>query len=327
MSLQGTFDTLPVTELLGLLSTAGKSGALRLEAGGHEAEVFLSGGRCCAIEADDASSAVAGGDGLNARLVDVGFSLGRIPAGSFRFSDGAPPAHDADATAPIEPAIVEIQALLDQWHDIEATIPSLDVRVRLAPVLGAEEIVLRAPEWSILVDLEAMPTVRDLVRRRPEPLIEVCRILKELVERGAAEVGSDLGPPQPRLARRTRDSAGATVTNVLEPEAPYAPPAEPTALAASRSGDGGETNAATDAAEHALADVAAAVGENRPDGGAVAAGLAARGARSRRTVPDVFAADEPQTTATDAPGEADESGESAPDRGALLRLFSALKEN
>src|SRR5690348_15930718 len=92
VSLQGTFDTLPLTEVLGLLSTAGKSGALRLEAGGHEAHVFLSGGRCCAVEADDASGPVASPEALSARLVDVGFSLGRIASGSFRFSDGEAPA-------------------------------------------------------------------------------------------------------------------------------------------------------------------------------------------------------------------------------------------
>ena len=58
MSLQGTFDTLPVTELFGLLATATKTGALRLEAGDHEASIFLTGGRCCAVESDDAAGSV-----------------------------------------------------------------------------------------------------------------------------------------------------------------------------------------------------------------------------------------------------------------------------
>ena len=128
MSLQGTFDTLSVTELFGLLATAGKTGALRLEAGEHDAgpfkaSVFVTGGLCCAVESDDAHGPAGSEPELASRLVDVGFSLARCHSGSFRFNDAESPPFDVVATTRLEPAVAEIAALLEQWREIEAQDP------------------------------------------------------------------------------------------------------------------------------------------------------------------------------------------------------------
>src|SRR5207244_3342128 len=48
--LQGTFETLALPELLGMLAGARKSGALRLEAGPVSAVVYLQDGHCRAVE-------------------------------------------------------------------------------------------------------------------------------------------------------------------------------------------------------------------------------------------------------------------------------------
>jgi Domain of unknown function (DUF4388) len=317
VSLQGTFDTLPVTELFGLLASAAKTGALRLEAGDHEASVFLTGGLCCAVESDASAPSAASDTELAARLVDVGFAFARLAAGSFRFSDSELAEYDTGVTTPLEPAVLEIRSLLDQWREIEATIPSLDVRVRLAPVLRDDEVVVTAREWSLLVALEGMPTVRELVARRQQPMMDVCRDLKGLVDRGAVEIGAEV-PVVP-----------ATVS-LLEPSEPYAP----------------------DADDFVTAEAVAAAAA---DADAVAAGIVSRMARPRLSTPDVFAgADEvpadavpsvgidvtrgvtvsadavtsgSQVSAADGGEAATEAEEAAPDRGALLRLFSALKES
>jgi hypothetical protein len=345
VSLQGTFDTLPVTELFGLLASAAKTGALRLEAGDHEASVFLTGGLCCAVESGAAAPSAASDTELAARLVDVGFAFARLATGSFRFSDSELAGYDTGVTTPLEPAVVEIRSLLDQWREIEATIPSLDVRVRLARVLRDDEVVVTAQEWSLLVALEGMPTVRELVARRQQPMMDVCRDLKGLVDRGAVEIGAEV-PVPPHVAEtavaavpevagvaagRTtgahRDPADATV-RLLEPSEPYAPGAD---------------------------DFVTAAAEAAADADAVAAGIVSRMARTRLTTPDVFASgdDVPddaipsagsdtaggvtvnadavtsgsQVSAADSGGAATEAEEAAPDRGALLRLFSALKES
>lgn len=340
MSLQGTFDTLSVTELFGLLSTAGKTGALRLEAGEDgagpvKASVFVIGGLCCAVESDDVGGPAGSEPELASRLVDVGFSLARSHSGSFRFSDAESPPFDVVATTRLEPAVAEITALLEQWREIEDTIPSLDARVRLAPVLRADEIVLTASEWGLLVGLVGTPSIRELIARAGLPMIEVCRTVADLVDRGAIEVGGTIDSgksgevPEVRIepGRRGREAATPGPLHALEATEPYAP----------------VSDAVTNAVD-AIAAVEAADAIAAAEADAVAAGLVSRMTKNRRAIPDVFAsgsdeeaADSDEATGPAAPvpevlpaSPATEAGSASDDaqqdRGALLRLFSALKE-
>jgi hypothetical protein len=320
VSLQGTFDTLSVTELFGLLSTANKTGALRLEAGEPDAgtlkaTVFVAGGLCCAVESDDVSRRPESEAELAGQLVDVGFSVARQPSGSFRFKDAEEPPFPSTVSAALEPAVLEITSLLDQWREIEGTIPSLDARVRLAPVLRGEQIVVSAEEWKLLIALTEMPTVREVVAEQHSTMMTVCRALKDLVDRGAVEVGVDLArripPASAPLVRPVLVSSAGTQTD------------EPT-------GDTGVF------AEAAAADLVAAAEAEE-----AAADLVGRMARTRPATPDAFAEPDEspteravmvtedeemaQVAAREFAGQSND-GEAAPDRGALLRLFSALKE-
>jgi hypothetical protein len=343
VSLQGTFDTLPVTELFGLLATAAKTGALRLEAGDHEASVFLTGGRCCGVESDELGVSVASEGDLATRLVDVGFTFARSATGSFRFSDSEQAGYDTEMTTPLELAVIEIRSMVDQWREIEVTIPSLDVRVRLAPVLREPEVVVTAQEWNLLVALDGTPTVRELVARRGQPMLDVCRDLKGLVDRGALELGVDLALPDvsagaatpadssavaPEHAYRDPEPVGISLLDASEPYAPVAVRAEPVASAQGM-------------AVAAEVDAVAAEAET------VAADIVDRMARTRQPLPDVFAtvaevSGHGAVDAVDAAVDPAMSGrredvtergattteaEAAPDRGALLRLFSALKDS
>jgi hypothetical protein len=162
-------------------------------------------------------------------------------------------------------------------------------------------------------------------------MMEVCHDLKGLVDRGAVEIGAAVREPlkvadviEIRTAPEVRtsavhhDLADATVS-LLEPSEPYAP----------ESDDFVTAEAAAEAAANA---------------DAVAAGIVSRMARARLSTPDVFASgdeapgDIASGSVADGPAEVvvttADSGESAtgpeeaaPDRGALLRLFSALKES
>jgi hypothetical protein len=106
-------------------------------------------------------------------------------------------------------------------------------------------------------------------------------------------------------------------------EPPYAPVSD------------GATTAAVTHAVDAIAEAEAADARATAEADAVAAGLVSRMTSARRSVPDPFPAEEPADRA-----EADETAlpkaaaavrasedEVPQDRGALLRLFSALKES
>ena len=302
MSLQGTFDTLSVTELFGLLSTAGKTGALRLEAGPHEASLLVRSGRCCAVDDGGTAVSVATEGELGARLVDVGFTLARQSEGSFRFSDTD--VAEPGLSVAFEPAVAEITAMLDAWKDVEATIPSLDVRLRLAAALPDEQIVIRAAEWTLLTGVQAGPTVRELVASVGEPLLDVCRAVKDLVDRGAIEVGPEAPAAEPMVVAST--------------EAVAAPPPEPAprveAVAPPVAGEHRRPAPADRSALHeATARLLDPIEPYAPE-----ADEPEPEPEPERELPR-----EPVAVAADRPGGGEEP---SADRGALLRLFSALKE-
>jgi len=88
--LQGTFETLSLPEVLGLLGSARKSGALWLEAGPMSGVVHVEDGHCCAAETLEERSPVDNANALLDRLVDVCFGVLRAESGSFRFGADEP---------------------------------------------------------------------------------------------------------------------------------------------------------------------------------------------------------------------------------------------
>ena len=88
--LQGTFETLSLPEVLGLLASARKSGALWLEAGPIAGVVHLDDGHCHAAVAGELRVPVETGPSSSIRLVDVCFAIMCQESGSFRFAADDP---------------------------------------------------------------------------------------------------------------------------------------------------------------------------------------------------------------------------------------------
>ena len=111
--LQGTFDTLSLTEVLGLLAQSQKTGALWLHTDSVEGRIYLAGGRCCAAETSELTEPVGSERDLRSRLVDVCFSLARQPGGAFRFAVGEEPTWRVDETISIDDAVSKLDRLLE----------------------------------------------------------------------------------------------------------------------------------------------------------------------------------------------------------------------
>ena len=238
--LQGTFETLALPELLGLLASARKTGALRLEAGPISGVVHLDDGHCRAVETADHLGRVSDGAELLARLVDVCFAVTRQESGAFRFASDEPAPWLSDEPVELSDALVEVDRLLKQWREILRVIPSLDCRPRLLEVLEVDEIVLDRERWALLVAIDGRRTVRELVQRAARPVIDVCHTLLELIEAGAigvvdpdpvpagpapAAVATPPRPPAPRRPGRPCSRPCST------PPAPAAPRRHPAAAA------------------------------------------------------------------------------------------------
>jgi uncharacterized protein DUF4388 len=208
--LEGTFETLGVSELLGLLARSRKTGALRLDAGHTSAIVYVHDGRCCAATSSDTPDPIDDAPSLRARLVDVCFSVARTEQGSFRFSVEEPP-WQCQERVDLELANDELARLLDEWRGIQAVIPSLECRLRLTEELGTDELNLDRNRWRLLTSIDGRHNVRDLVRKTNSSVLDVCHALVELVEAGACEVGP--APPTTAVPRSTGGKAGRAVVN------------------------------------------------------------------------------------------------------------------
>lgn len=231
--LQGTFETLTLTEVLGLLARSNKSGALLLEAGPATGVVHVDAGRCFAAESSEQRGPVESAPALLARLVDVCFAVSRQEGGSFRFASGEKPEWSSEPVD-LDVAIEELEHLLDEWREIQEVVPSLDCRVRLSEELTVDQLPVDRQRWKLLVAIDGRRTVRDLVQRTGRPVLDTCHELVALVEAGA--VGVVEPPATARAATRRREAASATGEStaaaassskaLLQQEEPYGPGVE-----------------------------------------------------------------------------------------------------
>jgi Domain of unknown function (DUF4388) len=221
--LQGTLETLSLSELLSLLAQSRKTGALWLDAANSSAVLYITDGRCCAAESSDAGDPLGDAHALLARVVDVCFAVARADDGSFRFGAEEPPWACAE-TIDLEVAIDDVARLVDEWREIQAVIPSLECRIRLTDDLGVEVLTVDRERWQLLVALDGRRNVRDLVRKTNRPVLEVCHAILALVDAGAVSVGPP--PVVAAPAARTNGTHHRAVDSSVEPEAPYGPGVE-----------------------------------------------------------------------------------------------------
>jgi Domain of unknown function (DUF4388) len=227
--LQGTFDTLSFFEVNRLLAASHKTGALRMDAG-VLATWWFEDGVCYAAEGGDQIQPTADDRELLARMVDIGFVVARHAGGTFRFlvDDRAP--WESNSRLSVDAVLVEIDALLDQWREIETVIPSLECRPVLCDELSSDSLTVDAETWRLVVQIDRRRTVRDLAQRTSRSVFELCRGLIELVELGAVAITPEVvvAPPPPNNRRTATASAASNASAHAQvlPEQPYGPGVE-----------------------------------------------------------------------------------------------------
>jgi len=217
--LQGTFETLSLPEVLGLLASARKTGALALESGSLSGVLHIEDGHCRAVETGERRGPVDHAPELLERLVEVCFGVVRLERGTFRFAADEPAPWRCPEPVELSDAMIEVERLLKQWREVVRVIPSLDCRPRLLDALVVEELVLDRSQWSLLVALDGRRTVRAVVERVARPVLEVCHSLLELVDAGAVAI---LDPDVPRV-----EPAPVPVTDPAPEPAPIPAPEPP----------------------------------------------------------------------------------------------------
>jgi hypothetical protein len=351
VGLQGTLDTFSLAEILGLLEQARQTGALGVAGPDGHGTLYVTAGRFCAGEAADYAGPVETREELEVRLIDVCFHLFRFSTGSFEFVPNRTPSWPADRGADIAPIVGRVERILRDWHETEIYIPSFDVQFELNDDNDDETVTLNRSSLKVLALLEGGKSVRAIARELRCSVIEVAPTVRDLVEQGTiraagstaskarlsekaededaeeAEVEeTDQEPEPPKKASGRREKRSAK----REERASELPPdpedeedsvvLSSTAIHAVEEPDGSETNGSQGVVT-SVPDPSADLDRDSIE--RERAQLAARaGLRDPGPVPDEAPQDAPEA----GPSEDEDKSSVTTDRGALLRLFSGLRD-
>lgn len=308
MGLQGTLDTFSLAEILGLIERARHTGALVVQGPDGHGTLYSSAGRFNAGEAADYSGPVDDRHALDVRLIDVCFHLMRFESGSFEFTRDVAPPWTAERATDISPIVETVEHIVRAWPAVEAVLPNFDVRPQLAEELPEESLTLSRTAFKIFALIDGERTVRQLAREAGHSVVEVGPVLKDLIEHGAVTIDARRPAPPPasdlilpagavHVAREAESDVGGEsiemVTSVPDPSAQLG-------------GEALDRERAALAAKAGLAD-AGPVPDHQAE--------AEDDAENDRATPTVVPVDEDLS-----------SSEITSDRGALLRLFSGLRD-
>jgi hypothetical protein len=200
VALQGTLETFSVPEVLRLLAGTNKTGLLALEGDRGVGNVWLTDGRISTAQSEHEQ-----GDRIEAVL----FDLLRFSTGSFVFEPGARPDEDGVHEADVEEVLTEAERLLVEWREIEAVVPSLDVRVHLVDELSGESVTVTADQWRSLALIGSGITARRIGARLDLGEFDACSLVRDLVDAGLVDVTEDLTDD---VAEEEPAAAAATVS-------------------------------------------------------------------------------------------------------------------
>jgi len=178
VSLQGMLETIPLPDVLSLLSTTRKSGELRVSGSRGDGRIWLRDG---AVVATDVPRA--------ATPVDAVFELLRLTSGNFAFESGST-APEPGEPVPVDVLVAEAQERLGEWRAIEAVVPSMGCTVALAAELGSDSVTLSRKQWSHLVAVATAGDVDGVARRLSVGEYDACRAVKGLADAGLIAVGA-----------------------------------------------------------------------------------------------------------------------------------------
>lgn len=180
MSLQGSIETFAVADVLRLLAATSKTGRLQVQGPTRSGTVWVRHAQILGAESVSSPFAV--------EPADVVFQLLRFERGSFRFELDELPA-DEVAPSDIEVVLAEAEAMLGEWRDLEARIPSAQSWVTLQPQLRADAVTLDPDEWSAVVMISVGCSVADLGTALRLGELHTARVVARLLDLGLVDVG------------------------------------------------------------------------------------------------------------------------------------------
>jgi hypothetical protein len=179
VALQGTIDTFELTEVVRLLAAGGKTGVLRLEGSRGSGRVWVDEGKVTTITVDHAPRAES--------LSEAMFELLRFEDGHFTFASDEL-ANPAGEPTELDGILVDAEAQLAEWREIEVVVPTTRAKVTLRRELTRADVVLDKQRWRLIAAISGGVTVATLGDVMDLGELPVSRAVKDLIELGVIDL-------------------------------------------------------------------------------------------------------------------------------------------
>jgi hypothetical protein len=193
MSLEGSFETVALPEVLSLLAMTAKTGALEVNGDRAQGRLWFDDGQLSGFEVGNAASAV-----------DALFDLVRVSSGTFAFVTGAQ-SPSSQEPQPIDGPLGQAQERLAVWDEVVAVVPSLRCQVTLADRDRNDSVVLDPGQWRLVRSIGDGRSVAEVLARVGLGEFEGCSAIKTLVEEGLTDVGAELPDREPPVVEESVD--------------------------------------------------------------------------------------------------------------------------
>lgn len=205
MALQGTIDSFPVVDVLGLLSASAKTGCLELTGDRGHGSLWLRDGKIVAGDVHDHPTTGP---------AEVVFELLLFEEAAFEFVVGEYGQAEAFESSVVE-AIEHAEQMLEVWQQVRDVVPDLSMQITLVTEIEGDEVTLSAADWSLVARCVGQPTVGEVLGELGLGEFDGCSHLADLVERGLVEVSE--------VEHASEPAAGVTESSLVPDE--VVPPA------------------------------------------------------------------------------------------------------
>jgi hypothetical protein len=260
LSLSGTIGEVGLSDIVRLIAKSERSGLLRVTDGAVEGQLYLQDGafsyatsrsqdsllrdlvRIGLVQEEDRTKIerrkaniedVLRADTdrerlrefLEEQVIEVLVRLLRMDRGSFEFQDGVPNRYSTGLTFSVEAPLMEAEARLARWSEIEEVIPSPSHPLRMSPELedGIDEVTIDSVSWSLLAALGYGSSVQEVTRALGMWEYPTAKNLARLVREGLVEV-AEAAPGQVSRPVAEGPRLKETVVETAPLEEPPSPP-------------------------------------------------------------------------------------------------------
>jgi hypothetical protein len=183
MPLQGTFDVIDFAETLRLSARLQLTGRLHVRFRAYGAHLFLEEGQLVGVGPSEHRSPAMAGD-VRSRLEEVCCEMLEAQTGGFEFHPGKARATPAAERYRVETVLSRARKRLEEWHQLQESIPSMEMRVHMTASMTASEVTLDQEGWRFLTAVDGRRTLRAIGRVLELSDFDVCRLVKAMLDKG-----------------------------------------------------------------------------------------------------------------------------------------------